>query len=144
MIRGVISNSVLQTRTEKRKYKSIGQAPHSIQLEVFRETLRDLDDYLDTSDLLKLTSKSLAVIRDDILEIIKGLRALKPNIPLGTVKSLDGTLDELRQARDAVQTATFENFSTNGQLKPNKSRALLADLRSARKRIENSLGFLKP
>lgn len=144
MISGVISTSVLQIKVEKRKYKSIAQAPHLIQLEIFRETLRELDDYLDTSDLLKLTSRSLSVIRDDLLAIIKGLRAMKMKLALGTIKSLDGTLEELRHARDAIQTTAFENFSPNGQLKPKRSKALLTDLRSARKRIESSLGFLAP
>jgi hypothetical protein len=92
MITGVISTSVLRQKADKRNVQKISKAPYAIQVGIYRDTLNDLEGYLDTSDLRKLTSKSLKIIRDDILDIIKGVRNLRTTIPPGHVRSLDGRL----------------------------------------------------
>jgi hypothetical protein len=142
MIYGVISTSTLKQRAEARNYRKIAKAPSDIQVEIFRETLSDLDNYLDTSDLRMLTSRSLKIIRDDILEIIKGTRNLRGKISLDTVRSLDGALDELRLARDSMQVA-LGMFNLLGQFDDKKSKKLLAEMRTARKQIEKSLRMLR-
>lgn len=143
MISSVITTSVLRQKADKRNVKNIAKASYDIQLAIYRETLVDLDDYLDTSNLLKLTSTSLNVIRDDILEIIKGIRDLRVTIRLGHVKSVDGTLEELRLARDAIQVAVTM-FEANGQIDKSKIRQLLTEMRLTRKQLEKTLTWLAP
>ncbi|SRR6266511_1590596 len=142
MITGIITSSILQQKADKRNVKKIAKAPYAVQVGIYRDTLSDLEGYLDTSDLRKLTSKSLKVIRDDILEIIKGVRDLRTTIPPGYVRSLDGTLEELRLARDAMQVA-LGMFNLMGQFNDSKSKKLLAEMRSARQQIEKALRLLK-
>lgn len=143
MIHGVISTSILRQRAQKSKYKSLAKSPHVIQLDIFRETLRDLDSYLDTSELLKLTPRSLKFILDDVLEIIKGVREIKEKNPVGSVNSLEGTLDELRLARDAIQVGQ-KVFGPKGELSASQTKKLLAEMRSARRQIEKALVYLEP
>lgn len=142
MITGVITTSILQRKADRRNIRKITKAPATIQVEIYRETLNDLESYLDTSDLRKLTLRSLRVIRDDILEIIKGIRGLRTTLLPGYVKSLDGALDELRLARDSIQVA-FGMLDVMGQFNDSKSRKLLAEMRLARKQIEKAFGLLK-
>jgi hypothetical protein len=139
---GAITTSILREKAEKRRFKNFAKAPYDVRVVIFRETLIDLDDYIYTSDLRKLTSTSLKFIRDDILGIIKGIRELRGNISLGTVKSLDGALEELRLARDATQVA-LGMFNLKGQFDESKSKKLLAEMRSARTQIEKALRMLK-
>jgi hypothetical protein len=94
MITGVIRASILQEKAKRRKVANIARAPYEIQITLYRETLVDLEKYLDVGDLRKLTTSSLGVIRDDILEIINGVRDLRTIIPPGRIISLDGTLDK--------------------------------------------------
>lgn len=141
MIPSVITASILQSKASTRNVKKIANAAYAIQLDIYRETLNDLDDYLDTSDLRKLTAKSLKVIRDDILQIIAGSRDMRGKIPPGSVKSLDGALEELRLARDAMQVA-LGMFNLVGQFNENKSKKMFAEMRTARKQIEKALKML--
>ena len=141
MITGVITTSVLRQKADKRSVQKISKAPYAIQVGIYRDTLNDLEGYLDTSDLRKLTSKSLKIIRDDILDIIKGVRNLRTIIPTGYVRSLDGTLEELRLARDSIQIA-LGMFNLLGQFDDKKSRKLLTEMRSARRQIEKALRLL--
>src|SRR6266487_3810801 len=120
MINGVITASILQEKANKRKVSNISKATYDIQIAIYRETLTDLEKYLDVGDLRKLTSRSLGVIRDDILEIINGVRDLRSRIPPGRINSVDGTLDKLRRARNSLQTA-IGMFNLSGKLKENKS-----------------------
>lgn len=143
MITGVITTSILQKKAENRNVKNIARAPYDIQIDIFRETLSDIDSYLDTSDLLKLTSKSLKVIRDDILEIINGIRDVRTKIPLGYVKSLDGTLEGLRLARDAMQVA-LGMFDPAGQVNQSKSKKFYSELMVCRKNIEKANQMFSP
>src|SRR5574341_2483033 len=136
---GVVTTSILQRKIEKHLKKNV-KTTHDIRLVIFRETLRDLDGYLDTSDLLKLTSTSLQVIRDDILEIIKGFRAVKVKVPLSPVSSLDGALEELRLARDTIQVA-LKMLNPNEEINDSKSKKFLAEMRAARKHIEKVLEY---
>jgi hypothetical protein len=142
MITGVIRASILQGKARKRKVTNIAKAPYEIQIALYRETLADLEKYLDVGDLRKLTSISLGVIRDDILEIINGVRDLRTIIPPGRINSLDGTLDKLRKARNSLQTA-IGMFSSSGKLKENKSEAFFDRMDIARTFIEEALGLFK-
>ena len=57
MITGAITTSVLREKAEKRKFKNIAKAPHDIQIAVYRETLADLERYLDIGDLRNIKIK---------------------------------------------------------------------------------------
>jgi hypothetical protein len=143
MINGVITASILQEKANKRKVANISKATYDIQIAVYRETLTDLEKYLDVGDLRKLTSRSLGVIRDDILEIINGVRDLRSRIPPGRINSVDGTLDKLRRARNSLQTA-IGMFNLSGKLKENKSAEFFDLMDVARKFIEEALELFKP
>jgi hypothetical protein len=138
-----VSTSILREKATKRDIKKISGAPPEIQIAIFQETLVDLEKYLDTGDLRKLNGKSLGIIRDDTLKIIDGLRDLRPRLMTGTVRSLDGTLDKLRDARDNLQVA-LGMFDLLGRLNESKSKKFFAELRLARKNIEEALGLFKP
>lgn len=143
MIQGVISTSILRQKAEKSKYKSLARAPHEGQLAIFRATLRDLDSYLDTSELQKLRPTSLKFILNDILEVIKGVRDIKEKVAVSPVDSLEGTLEELRLARDSIQVAQ-KMFGPKGELNASQTKKLLAEMRYVRKRIEETLKHLEP
>jgi hypothetical protein len=142
MIFGSINASILNSKLAKRKLSRITDAGVNVQVAIFQETLTELEKYLDTNDTRKLTTKSLGYIRDDILNTISGIRDLKPNLQPGTVKSVEGTLDKLRMARDEMQVA-MGLFDTSGLLKESQSKKFFAQLRSTRKNIEDALGLFK-
>jgi hypothetical protein len=104
MIIGTVQTSILK---EKSKKISISGTKNtiSVMMKVFKETIKDLEEYLDTSNLGKLSEKSLTIILDDVLEIIKRLRNLDSNTALEYATTLDGLLENLRDARDAIQHA---------------------------------------
>ena len=102
--------------------------------------MADLENYLDTNDTRKLTTRSLGIIRDDVLQTIAGIRNLRPRLIKGTVNSIDGTLDKLRIARDNLQVA-IGMFDSSGLLKESLSKKFFAELRLARKNIEEALGL---
>lgn len=143
MITSAITTSILHQRAGKRKVKDITKAPSDIQIAIYRETLTDLEKYLDVGDLRKLTTKTLGFIRDDILEIINGIREMRSPMVLGKVNSLDGTLAQLRKARTSLQTA-IGMFDTSGKLKENKSENFFDQMDKARGFIEEALKWLKP
>lgn len=143
MITGAITTSVLQQKAEKRKVKDIARASSEIQIAIYRETLIDLEKYLDVGDLRKLTSKTLGFIRDDILEIINGAREMRSTIAPGEINSLDGTLAQLRKARTSLQTA-IGMFDPTGKLKETKSENFFEQMDMARGFIEEALKWLKP
>jgi hypothetical protein len=142
MITGAIRTSILHEKAKKRKVANIAKAPYEIRIELYRETLIDLEKYLDIGDLRKLTTTSLGIIRDDILEIIGGVRDLH-SIPLGKIVSLIGTLNNLRKARTNLQTA-IGMYSSLGKLKENKSEAFFERMEMVRESIEKALEFFKP
>jgi hypothetical protein len=138
MINSVITTSILRQKAEKRKYKNIAKAPDDIQIEVYRETLADLEKYLDVGDLRRLKQKSLGIIKDDVLDTINGIRDLRSQPLPRTVKSLDGTLDGLRKAKISLQVSVGM-FDASGQLKEGKSKPFFNELDTARKHIEDAL-----
>jgi len=138
MITGAITTSILHQKAEKRKVKDVTKAPSDIQIAIYRETLTDLEKYLDVGDLRKLKQKSLGIIRDDVLDTINGVRDLRSQPLPRTVKSLDGTLDGLRKAKISLQVSAGM-FDASGQLKEGKSKPFFNELDKARKHIEDSL-----
>ena len=120
MITGEITTSILHQKAEKRKVKDVTKAPSDIQIAIYRETLTDLEKYLDVGDLRKLKQKSLGIIRDDVLDTINGVRDLRSQPLPRTVKSLDGTLDGLRKAKISLQVSAGM-FDASGQLKEVKA-----------------------
>ncbi len=143
MTQGAITSSILRAKAARRNLPKIAKAPYDVQFAVYRETLVDLERYLDVGDQRKLNARSLGIIRDDVLEIISGVRDLRTSAPLGTYNSLDGTLEWLRQARDCLQIA-LGMFNDLGKLNENKSAKFFSEMRSARKHIEQALRFFTP
>lgn len=137
----ILQNSMLREKAAKRNIENISSSPVDIQIVVFRETLAELEEYLDTGDLRKLNAKSLGVIRDDVLEIIRGLRNLQGRLEIGHVRSLDGALGELRFARDELQTSLVM-LDISNHLNEAKSKKLFAELRLVRKQIASAIRYL--
>ncbi len=144
MITSVVNSSILNDKANSKRVENLRNAPNRILLDIYQATLKDIDAYLDTSDLRRLTSKSLAIIRNDLLEIISGIRAIPTSDAARRIKTIDGVLEELRLARDLIQVALgmFDNF---GQIDAKNSKKLLSELRLCRSQIAkaNSL-FIKP
>ena len=143
MNEGVITSSLLKEKAAKRNIRNIANAAYDIQVAVYRETLVDLEKYLDVGDLRKLNSSSLGIIRDDILEIINGIRDMRSKIVPGAIKSLDGTLEKLRGSRNSLQVA-MGMFTLSGELNESKSRKFFEQMDAARKRLEEALGLFRP
>ena len=143
MISGVVSTSILIDKATKYSIRNISRASPDIQLAIFRETMADLENYLDTNDTRKLTTRSLGIIRDDVLQTIAGIRDLRPRLIQGTVNSTDATLEKLRIARDNLQVA-IGMFDSSGLLKESQSKKFFTELRLARKNIEDALGWFRP
>ena len=143
MNEGVITSSLLKEKAAKRNIRNIANAAYDIQVAVYRETLVDLEKYLDVGDLRKLNSSSLGIIRDDILEIINGIRDMRSKIVPGAIKSLDGTLEKLRGSRNSLQVA-MGMFTSSGELNESKSRKFFEQMDAARKSLEEALGLFRP
>jgi hypothetical protein len=137
MIVGVIRSSVLQQKARENKVDDIEEASPRIRLAIYKSTIADLEDYLDTGDLGKLTAKALGVIKDDILEMIRGFRSLNGKITVGTVTSFEGLLESLRDSRENVQDA-LDFF------KDKKRSEGRAKLREARTNLAEVLNLLEP
>lgn len=141
---GLLARNPSTDNLEKRIYSSISKAPLSYQLEVYRETLVELERYLDAVDLWIPTSKSLGFIRADVLAIIDGLRHVRAigylgaSSQLNSFRSLDGTIEALGSARDRLQTA-LEMFNSLGELNEDKSKRLFYQMRLIRTSIEAAL-----
>jgi len=131
--------SILKEKAKRRRVLVISKAPQDIQVLIFRETLIDLEKYLDTGDLRKLTRTSLGIIRDDVLATINGIRELRSKPLPSTVKSLDGALDGLRKAKISLQVAIGMFNILTGQLNERKSKTFFEQLDVARKYIESAL-----
>ena len=131
--------SILKEKATRRKVPNIAKAPQDIQIAIYRETLTDLENYLDTGDLRKLSKKSLGIIRDDVLDTIKGIRDLRSKPLPPTVNSLDGTLDRLRKAKINLQVAIGKFDVITDQLNESKSKSFFDELDLARTHIEDAL-----
>ncbi len=138
----ILQHSMLQQKAATRNVSNISRIPADAQVDLFCETLKELEEYLDTGDLRKLTETSLGVIRDDVLEIIKGLRNLQGSHNMGLVRSFDGILQNLRVARDGLQTS-LAMFDASGHLNETKSKKLFAELRNVRETIAKALRSFK-
>lgn len=133
-----ITSSLLKEKAAKRNIGSIAKSTHEIQIAIYRETLTDLEKYLDVGDLRKLTPNSLGIIIKDILEIIDGFRNLRSQSRSISIRSIDGTLDKLRQARISLQVA-IGMFNLAGQLNESRSRSFFNQMDIARKFIDEAL-----
>jgi hypothetical protein len=133
----VISSSVLSAKAAELSIHTIARASPEIQLALFKETLADLEDYLDTGDLSKLNEVSLAIIRNDILEIIRGVRSLSPQLSFRIVSSVEGILENLRLARDNIQFAI-------DLYRQNKRKQFYETLRMARGNLAEVLRLFNP
>lgn len=138
-----ITSSLLREKAAKRNIKNIAKSSFDIQIAVFRETLTDLEKYLDVGDLRQLTPNSLGVILSDLLEIIDGFRNSRNQSHSITIKSIDGTLDKLRQARNSLQVA-IGMFNSAGQLNESKSKNFFSQMDVTRKYIDEALVFSQP
>jgi hypothetical protein len=128
MITGSVQSSILKERSKK---VSTTGAKNTVgaTMKAFKETIMDLEEYLDTSNLGQLGKKSLTIILDDILEIIKGLRNLDSKTALEHATTLDGLLENLRDAKFALLNAIDlcdENNRTDFYNKLRETRASLA------------------
>jgi hypothetical protein len=133
----MLSSSVLVAKAAERSIPTIARASPEIQLALFKDTLADLEDYLDTGDLSKLNEISLGIIRNDILEIIRGVRSLSPQLSLRIVSSVEGILENLRLARDNIQFAI-------DLYRQNKRKQFYETLRIARGNLAEVLRLFSP
>lgn len=103
-----------------------------LQKRMLYETLGDLEQYLDTGDLRKLTFTSLGVLKDDILEIISWLKVMRMSgYEYGTMRSIDETLANLMLVRDSLQVAQGL-FKQERLLDDRDIKRFYAELRRAR------------
>ncbi|MBI3166592.1 MAG: hypothetical protein HYZ24_18040 [Chloroflexi bacterium] len=142
MIFGTITVSILDGKVAKRKLKKVSDATPDIQVAIFQETMAELETYLDTNDTRKLNLKSLGIIRDDMLQMVAGIRDLRPRLIPGKVKSIDGTLEKMRCARDDI-LVVMGMFDYSGVLRESQSRKFFAQLRSTRKNLEEAIKYFK-
>jgi len=92
------SPSIEQKRQEAISYEQ--------QKRLMYETLVDLERYLDTSDLRKLTFDSLAFLKEDILKIIEWLKDIEDaDRTHRFMISYSGATHHLRRARSNLQAA---------------------------------------
>lgn len=135
MIFGVVKSSILQEKSKKISVRGAKNTTGAT-MKVFKETLKDLEEYLDTNNLRKLSEKSLTIILDDILEIIKGLRKITPSTALEFTTTLDGMLEKLRDARDSIQHAI-------DLLNKGKRNDFYKKLRESRASLEIAIKYFK-
>ena len=143
MVNNIITTSILSQKVKQHNTREISGLSFQIRTQVYVETLNDLENYLDTSDFSRLSSTSLRVIKDDILEIIRGIREIKQNtnfVYFGG--SLDDSLEALRSARDAVHVA-LEMFDSVGGMDLSKTRKFLSELRTCGAHIRKANALLQ-
>jgi hypothetical protein len=81
----------------------LNYAPDAQKVLVYQLTIKAIEELLDTGDRTQLTIGSLTVLRQDILDIITGLRTISPL--RSSIMSVTGVLLNLREARDELDTA---------------------------------------
>lgn len=136
----MFENSVLLLKANKESIEEVYKEPFDEQISVFRETLEDLEEYLDTGDLARIKLKPLQVIKTDLLWIIKGFREIQSSSQpefFTYVESVDKILESLRSAKIIV--FEVEGMFTGGELKDDKREAFFNKIEDFRKHILKSL-----
>jgi len=137
----VLRQSILQQKVRDAGFTSIQAAPHSSLLTMCQSTLKELEKYLDTGDLRQLTYSSLGIMKQDLLDIISSLREVPLTEQKEKIRTMDGILNNLRLARDNLQTA--HGMFKGELLDESKSKKFFAEHRSARENIEKALKNFK-
>jgi len=101
----MLKSSVLEKKAIEAGSRNIRAIPHSLALGIYKGTLQDLPEYLDTRDRRKLSFQSLRTVQGDVLEINQGLRTMTKSQERDQVSSFEGVLENLRDARDHLQVA---------------------------------------
>ena len=123
--------SLLKSKATKLNI-NLRQASDSTLFYVYRETLTDLDAYLDTGDLAKLSRESIEMIRDDVLSLISGLHSIGSNH-----NKFDPTLIELKRARDELRIA-LGAFGLHTQ----SAEVFFSSMRNSKKSLDNAISLL--
>lgn len=101
----MFDESILLRKAGKKSVEEVYREPLEKQISLFRDTLQDLEEHLDTADLARIKLKAVQVIKNDLLNIIKGFRGLQQSQPAEVftyVESVDKILDSLRPAKNVV------------------------------------------
>lgn len=132
------AKSILEQKASKLNV-SLQKADVNVRLGVYLETLIDLEDFLDTGDLGKLTKSGMTFIIKDVLSIISGLRSIESES-----QGLAPLLEELRNARDELQIAN-ELYKNEIVAIPSKYfttlRSCRSSLRAAIFLLQHTQGF---
>lgn len=96
----MLKSSVLEQKAIAAGMQNIRGIPPSLALGIYKSTLQDLEEYLDTGDRRKLSFQSLQTVQDDVLEMIQGLRTMTKSQERDQVSSFEGVLENLPDARD--------------------------------------------
>ena len=137
----MLQQSLLQQKARERGFFNLSTVPHKDLLALYKDTLKELDIYLDTGDLRKLTPNAVGYIKQDILDMIGGMREIPLSEQKERIISRDGILNNLRLARDNLQTT--HGLFKGDFLDESKSKKFFSELRLARDNIEKTLKLFK-
>jgi uncharacterized membrane protein len=138
-----LEHSILAQKALAKDIQNIYVESINKQVDLFKETLIDLEEYLDTGDLSLLTESSLEVIKIDILELIKGFRNIqnqKYNGIFNLVKTIDGILEKLRLARNNI--FVLVKMIDGDKLKSDERELFFAKLSETRQNVADALKLI--
>jgi hypothetical protein len=119
---------------------NLRNASANVLLRLYRETLIDIESFLDTGDLNLLTESSITTLRDDVLSIIRGLRSIREISKeiggQGRFAGFDAVLNDLRLVRNSLQVALGLHS------RPNLSAKFYNELSGSRKILKNAISRL--
>jgi hypothetical protein len=140
----VLENSILLAKAKASTFDAVFAQPINRQIEAYRATLKDLDDFLDAGDLTKVTLSMMNVIKTDLLNIMTGLRQLQEDHrleALAYVSSIDGVLAKLRTAKFIIFKS--EDFFKGETLKPESKDAFFSSMEACQSQITEARKVMK-
>lgn len=110
--------SFLLSYAKKESYEAVFADSIGSQIDVYKATLKELDNFLDTGDLTKITFDMMSFIKNDLLKVMEGLRRIQEEHSgevFKYVKSIDQMLADLRPAKRIIFNS--EEYFQSGKLK---------------------------
>jgi len=125
------NSSILENKAIEHKI-NLRKASDAVLLNLYRETLIEIESFLDMGDVRNLTEKNVDIILDDVVSIIEGLRSIQS----GGYR-FARALAELRNARDELTVA--QGLYVKGRSNP--SQRFFSAISKCRKYLYNAISY---
>lgn len=137
--------SFLLSYAKKESYEAVFGDNITAQIDVYKATLKELDNFLDAGDLTKTTLDMMGFIKNDLLKVMEGLRRLQEehsSEAFKYIKSIDQALADLRPAKQIIFNS--EEYFQSGKLKSESKEIFYSKMAECQLKISSARkAFLK-